>query len=288
MSRQERIGPSCYREVAVISPHWTRRAMRWMLLGGAVLACGCGDMITNGRAAREEGLERYQHGDYGHAASSLQYAVRQEPGDYTSHYYLGQSYDHMNQPQHAIEEYRTTLRVMENSLEGQTDREFRLKVIDALAHSIANEPYKAPDISLLERQPKTSENLFLLAKVYRYSQDPDSAIERYTQAALQEPRDFAIAKDYGLYLEQLGQTKRADAELRRAYALNTKDEQVAAALRRLGVVPGPSLKDEGDLAKPAIPLGPLPEIEVGGTTPTRTQPQPNSSGNVGTTSSPRD
>ena len=259
-----------------------------MVLAAAVAAGGCGDIVTNGRATREEGIERYEHADYVRAASILQSAVRQEPGDYTSHYYLGSTYEHLNQPQHAIEEYRTTIRVMDNSLEGQTDREFRLKVIDGLARAISNEPYKQTDINYMERQPKSAENLFILAKIYRYSQDPDLAIQRYTEAALEDPKDFAIAKEFGLYLDELGQSKRADAQLRHAYALNTKDEQVAAALRRLGVVPGPSLKDENDLEKPVIPVGPLPEIELGGAAPNSARQQPAQGGSVGSTSSPRD
>ena len=49
--------------------------------------------------------------------------------------------------------------------------------------------------------------------------------------------------------------------LRRAYAINPNDEQVAAALRRIGVVPGPSLKDRNALATPPVPLGPIPEVD---------------------------
>jgi len=260
------------------------RTLRLGCLAGLLVAGGCSDMVSMNRQYREQGLEQYNKGEYVKSASTLQYAIRQEPGDYTSHYYLGKSYEHMHQPQQAIEQYRTCLTVMNNSLEGSTDREFRLKVLDALARDIATEPYRAADLNLLERQPKTAENHFLLAKVYRYSQDPDDALENYNRAALADPTDFAIAKEYGLYLEELGQTKRADAELRRAYAMNTKDEQVAAGLRRIGVIPGPSLKDENDLVKPVVPVGPLPEVEIGGTTPTHGPQQPAPGGSTGTSS----
>ena len=260
------------------------RALRAAGLTVALAAAGCGDMISMNRQYREQGLEQYNKGQYVQSASTLQYAIRQEPGDYTSHYYLGKSYEHMNQPQQAIEQYRTCLRVMSNSLEGSSDHDFRLKALDALAHAIATEPYKLADLNLLERQPKTVENHFLLAKVYRYSQDPDEAIEHYNQATIADPKDFDVAKEFGLYLEELGQNKRADAELRRAYAMNTRDEQVAAGLRRLGVVPGPSLKDENDLEKPQIPVGPLPEVEVGNTTPPHGNRQPVPGGNTGTSS----
>ena len=57
---------------------------------------------------------------------------------------------------------------------------------------------------------------------------------------------------------------RTDAtkQLKRAYQLNNKDQEVVAALRRVGVVPGPSLKEADQLAKPAVPKGPFPEVDV--------------------------
>ena len=82
------------------------------------------------------------------------------------------------------------------------------------------------------------------------------------QAALHDPSDFYIAKDYGLYLEELGQTETADVQLRRAYQMNSKDPEIVAALRRIGTVPGPGLKDKKELARPAIPQGPLPELKM--------------------------
>ncbi|MDB5302469.1 MAG: hypothetical protein JWM97_18, partial [Phycisphaerales bacterium] len=116
-----------------------------------------------------------------------------------------------------------------------------------------------------------AENQFILAKIGRRSGDADAAIESYSRASNMAPRDFAIAKEFGLYLDQLGQTERARKELRRAYALNSQDDEVANALRHVGVVPGPSLKDESDLARPLVPVGPLPELQL-------SQPQPNDNG----------
>jgi tetratricopeptide (TPR) repeat protein len=93
--------------------------------------------------------------------------------------------------------------------------------------------------------------------------DADSAIDTYQQAALIDRKDFAIAKDYGLYLEQIpGKRDEAVRQLKKAYQLNNKDPEVAAALRRVGIVPGPSLKEQEQLAKPSVPKGPLPEMDV--------------------------
>ena len=52
---------------------------------------------------------------------------------------------------------------------------------------------------------------------------------------------------------------QAEAALRRAYKLFDSDPDVNDALRGLGVIPGPSLKDADQLQKPALPSGPIPD-----------------------------
>jgi len=260
---------------------WAKSASVGVLV---VALAGCGEVISYNRQFRQQGVSQFESGSYTDAASSFQNAIRQEPGDYTSHYYLGQCYDKMHMPQQSIKEYQTCLNVMDHSLEGKTDREVRLKVLEGLASAIASQTDRSTDLAMLDSGAKTGENAWVAAKVYRKSGDPDMAIQKFDQAQLIEPKDPAIAKEYGLYLEQLGQTRRADPQLRRAYALNDRDEEVAAALRRIGVVPGPSLKDEQDLQKPLIPVGPIPEVDL---STSNKQQQPSNSGAVGSTS-PRD
>ena len=254
---------------------------------------GCGtEVISYNRQFREQGLVQLEKRDYPDAASSFSNALRQEPGDYTSRYYLGQCEEKMSKLQAAIQQYRTCLDVMSHSLEGKGDAEFRGKVIDALASAIAREPDKTGDLTAIERGPRTTENIFLLAKIYRQSGDADNAISRFEQAQQIEPTNPKIAKEYGLYLEQLGQTQRADSQLRRAYTLNSKDEEVAAALRRLGVVPGPSIKGEDGLEKPILPLGPLPEVDLSNSSKQPASPapyaQPAPGSAVGSTGAPKD
>ena len=57
--------------------------------------------------------------------------------------------------------------------------------------------------------------------------------------------------------------QRSLLQLRRAYRLNTQDEEVAAALLRLGVVPGPAILSATELSKPKVPLGPIPQVKWG-------------------------
>ena len=255
----------------------------------AVALAGCGtQVISYDQQFRNQGITQFQQAAYADAASSFENAVRDEPGDYTSRYYLGQCYEKLGKLQAAIEQYRTCLNVMDHSLEGKGDREVRQKVVSAYASAISREPEKSGDLAALERQTRTAENAFILAQIYRQTGDADMAITRFEQAQQIDPADPQIAKEYGLYLEQLRQNDKAQNQLRRAYTLNSRDEEVAAALRRLGVVPGPSLKGEAGLEKPIIPLGPLPEVDLSTSSKSgQSAPQPTNTGPVGS-ASPRD
>ena len=257
---------SCYMEVAVKLASFLKRSSLarigvFVLLGAALVGCGT-DVISYNREFRQTGFAQYDKHDYLNAAQTFKAALREEPGDYMSRYFLATCYEFMNRPQEAIEEYRTTLITMSNSMEGKGDLVTRRKVCASLASAIAKESDKSADLALIERQqPRTQENVLMLARIYRQSGDPDMALTRYDEAQKLIPNDAIVAKEYGLYLEQLGQTRKADAQLRYAFGLNTSDEEIAAALRRMGVVPGPSLKNEEALEKPVVPLGPLPEVE---------------------------
>ena len=92
------------------------------------------------------------------------------------------------------------------------------------------------------------------------------------KAAQKSPEAFHIFKEQGLYLERQQMKVEAEAALRKAYRLDDKDVDVQQALRRLGVVPGPALKEEGELAKPIIPKGPIPPL--GGDNNRSTTPTP--------------
>jgi Flp pilus assembly protein TadD len=227
----------------------------------ALTLSGCGEMTVNTLQSRNAGIKQYSEGEYAEASSTFRLALRGNPADYPSHYYLGASLAKMGSYEQAIEQYKTTLDLMNVDLVGQGDHPFRMQAINSLAEAIvASKDADIKSITLKNSPP--AENQFLIAKVTRGEGDADAALEAYTEASLLAPKDFDIAKDYGLYLVQLNQNDRARKELHRAYMLNSKDAEVAMALRQVGVVPGPSLKDENDVVRPIIPLGPIPEVQV--------------------------
>ena len=237
-----------------------------LFLGAALALAGCNDVIMNSmmvntRESRNAGIKQYDAGEYAAAAATFRTTLRANPADYGSHYFLGASLAKMGSYEQAIQQYKTTLELMDIDLVGKEDHPFRMQALNSLADAaIASKDHDLQSITLKGSPP--AENQFLLAKIDRGVGDADAALDAFNQASLLAPKDFDIAKEYGLYLLQLGQNDRARVELRKAYGLNTKDQQVASALRRVGVVPGPSLKDPSDLAKPSLPVGPIPEIQL--------------------------
>ncbi len=257
-------------EVAVSKSDWStvRFIKGSVVLVALVLgAAGCSDMNTYTHDSQNQGMRLYKQGNYADAAGAFRNAARQNPRSYQSYYYMGACYEQMGQYQQAIASYKTARQTMSVTLEGREDHEFRQTVLNGLANAVARSDQRDAEINSLQRDAQdhqTAEPWYLLAKVYALRGDADSAIDAYNRAALLEPNNFAVAKEYGLYLEHMGQKQRAEVPLRRAYALNDQDAQVNAALRRIGVVPGPSIREENQLAKPMLPKGPIPEMHIPG------------------------
>jgi len=233
--------------------------------GLAVAVGGCADALTYSKDSREEGITKYNQGQYELAAGSFQNAVKQNPRDFESYYWLGVAYDAGKNYQQAIQAYRASLDVQELTLDGRQNKAFRRRTLDGLAIAIAKSPGRDGELQTIEQKAsgrQSVEDTLLLAKIFRYSGDADSAIDAYNRAVLLDPQDPGISREAGLYFEQIGKAQVAEPLLKRAYNANPGDKQVADSLRRLGIVPGPSLKNEDEMAKPLIPRGPIPEIDL--------------------------
>ena len=273
-----------------------RRVFAVAVLGGSVLgSVGCGGtsgVLTYARAARDKGLTHYRAHEYENAAGSFRSATRQDPRDYKSFYFLGASYASMGSHQQAAQAFQSSLKVMDLTLEGQKDKEFRAQAVQGLGVALAKGHGQTAEVAMPQAGKRPAEDAWLRATVLRHSGDADGAVEAYTAASLHDPKHFHIAKDHGLYLAELGQTRQADVQLRRAYQLNPSDEQVATALRRTGTIPGPSLKNRDALARPPVPQGPLPEMKMprfgGGSRQASAPPAPAAAPEGTTVQAPRD
>ena len=230
-----------------------------------LLAIGCQqEVISSNPRARSTGIKEFGEGNYADAAGSFRNAVRSDPRDYVSQFYLGQSYEQMKQYQQSIQAYKASLDAQPRTLAGREDQAQRLRTIEALASVISKSDQRDAEVNAVEAQAKQTnkaQDWLLLAKISQNRGDADSALDAYNRASLSEPKDFVVAKLYGLYLEQVGQKRKAEQTLRRAYSINSGDDEVNEALRRLNVIPGPGLKDERALVKPPVPVGPIPEVD---------------------------
>ncbi len=230
-----------YMEVAMPSGYSKRLLLAVNLLAaGALLigAVGCADSLVYAKDSRANGLALYNQGEYGEATACFANATRQDPRDYRSYYYLGASYDAMHSYEQAVEAYHACLDVMPLTLEGANNTSYRLRALDSLATAIAHCDSHGVETAALEKKcagKASVEDQWLLAKIYRYTQDADAAVDSYNKAVLIAPTNFVLAKEAGLYDQSLGQTQRATFALKKAYAVNSDDRQVNAALRQLGV-----------------------------------------------------
>jgi tetratricopeptide (TPR) repeat protein len=237
----------------------------------ALSLTGCADMITFANETREKGVKAYDAGDYALAAGSFRSALKQDPRDYLSHYYLGLSSLQLKNYSQALVSFRSCLDNQNLTLAGSEDNATRIKALDGIAQAIVQSDDGDIEVNKIEQAARTGKGpaaareFFVLAKVYRYRKLPDMALDYYNRAALEDPKNFDYAKEYGLYCEQLQQVPKAREVLRQAYAISSRDQEVNQALVRLGIVLGPSLKDKADLVAPPVPKGPIPEVKFGRT-----------------------
>ncbi|MCC6240196.1 MAG: tetratricopeptide repeat protein [Phycisphaerales bacterium] len=243
-----------------------RKALMMSLVSLAAGLAGCADIVTYSRDAQEQGLQYYDAGQYTDAAGAFNNAIKQAPDNYQARYYLGSSYARLGNYEKAILAYRTALDAMKVTYGGQRDTDFRNKIIDGLALAVAQSPNRLVEMDKIQADAGSranAENYIILAKACQYAGDPDGAMESYNRAAMLAPNDFEVQKQSGLYLDSLGQPGAVGA-LSRANALNPEDQVVADALRRHNIIPGPSLKEPHELAKPIMPNGPIPDLGLGG------------------------
>ncbi|HVT87551.1 MAG TPA: tetratricopeptide repeat protein [Tepidisphaeraceae bacterium] len=227
------------------------KSIPFITLISLALLSGCADVITYSHDAQREGMRLYNEGDFADAAGAFRNSVRQNPQNYESNYWLGESYTKLQQYEQAIAAYKTARKTINLTLAGKYDEEMHQKILDGLANAIAVSDVKGNELDAAQQDADhhgTAESWILLAKIHARKGDADSAVDAYNRAALLEPRNFGVEKEYGLYLERIGQTERAAAPLKKAFSLDNQDADVAAALRRLGIVPGPTVNSEAPAA----------------------------------------
>jgi cytochrome c-type biogenesis protein CcmH/NrfG len=239
-----------------------------------VFLTGCGmdsqNVLTWSQDAKREGIKQYGDGRYAEAAGAFRNAIRQNPLDPDSEYWLGLCYERTQSWHAAIDAYKTCLQLMPPP--GTVHYSLRMhdSAFDRVAHLIASNDSTGSETDLLVQtaaQSHSSEDFRLLGRVYRFRGDADNALENYRRAVQIEPENFAAQRELGLYLEQLTQNQEAGQVLRDAYRLNQTDERVNDALRQIGMEPGPGLLARRQPPARQMTMPPLPSVDPGLPTP---------------------
>jgi tetratricopeptide (TPR) repeat protein len=239
----------------------------------ALAMAGCSsvqgvDLLTWSNDAKRQGMQQYNDGRYAEAAGCFRNAIRQNPIDPESEFWLAMSYEQTQSYHEAIDAYKTALKLMPPAGTAHYSVSMHDNAFDRLAHIVAANDPTGSETDLIAQtaaQDNSSDEFRLLGRVLRYRGDADSGLENYHRAVQIDPSNFAAQREYGLYLEQLTQNQEAGQVLRDAYRINQNDEQVNSALRRIGMEPGPGLLTEAPVAHPA--MAPLPNSDPGLPTP---------------------
>jgi tetratricopeptide (TPR) repeat protein len=244
------------------------KIVRRSLIAGfafAFLSAGCAELITYSKKSESEGDKLMAAGRVEEAAGAYRNATQQNPAAYASFLKLGQAYEQLGREQQALQSYRAAVDVAP-ATKLKEDLEFREKAVNGLAGCIARSASRDAEMNASsEKAGKSGKAVdwYVIARTYVAAGDADNAIDAYDRAMLaSSSQDQPIAKSFGLYLAQIGQNKRAEATLTKAYQLKPDDAEVVAALRKIGVVPGPSLLEAEQMHQPMIPKGPIPELEL--------------------------
>ncbi len=198
-------------------------------------------ILTRQRESRREGVTLYNRADYENAAGAFRNAIKQDPRDHRSNYYLGLTYERLNNFQQAVQCYKSSLKVMRETPAGRADVDFRQIVMNTLASCIARQDANNLEQTLLSKlaadaksgSRERAENYFLLAKIERYRRDADSALASYYKASELDRDDFWLQKEAGLYILKMGKANQAVKSVQRANRLNGRDEEVRAAMQQL-------------------------------------------------------
>ena len=207
-------------------------------LCGLMLCVGC----YNPPVEKFHSRKAMDAGDYTTAEQKLLAVVENDPSDWEGHYLLGLAYLGTQRPVQAQSELELALTVKDRS-PSQTP-----KILDALARSLEQQQSYDQLYAFLDAQIARYEGWEDYARKARFlakANDIDGASLAYGQAALfSRNADDDIYVEIAEFYEGLGDYDKALQSLKWAYYINDERADLPDRFRKLGVVPGPTLKEQ--------------------------------------------
>lgn len=232
------------------------RTIALLLIGTPALLTGCVSELPVD-AARLNGYEAYQGGDYETARQYFTDCLDRQPTDWKSHYYLAKiamerrgdaafAQRHLELA-HTIRESMpdTQLSARPGSAETGVPYPSRGQIADALAQAMHMQGKHPQMVGFLRQeidQHGTVRDYLRLARYLRKAGDHDGARTAYRNAIKIAPPDDAepylrLAEFY----DQLGAKERARRQLRIAYGIDPDQPGLEQALRQHNLTPRPSI-----------------------------------------------
>lgn len=181
-------------------------------------------------------------GNYAEAEARLDKVLRNDPQDWGGRYLMGLTYLEQNRPVEAQSQLELALSVQDR------DAEDTPKILDALARALEQQERYNELYGFLDDQIERYEGWEDYARKARFlakANDIDGAALAYRQAAFfsrNETEDIYL--ELATFYEGLGDYGKAVQALKWAYFINDENETIPNRFRKLGVVPGPTLKEQ--------------------------------------------
>ena len=180
-------------------------------------------------------------GNYAAAEPRLNLVLRNDPTDWEGHYLMGLTRLGQNRAIEAQSELEQAL-----AAEDRHDEETP-KILDALARSLEQQELYDQLYAFLDAQIERYEGWEDYARKARFlakANDIDGAALAYRQAAYFSRNETEeIYLEIAEFYEARGDYPKAVQALKWAYYINDENETIPDRFRRLGVVPGPTLKE---------------------------------------------
>ena len=180
-------------------------------------------------------------GNYAEAEQRLNKVLRNDPQDWEARYLMGLTYLETDRAVEAQSQLELALAVKDRS------REQTPKILDALARALERQELYDQLYAFLDAQIERYEGWEDYARKARFlakANDIDGAALAYRQAAYfsrNETEDIYL--EMATFYEGLGDYDKAIQALKWAYYINDQHTQIPGRFRKLGVVPGPTLKE---------------------------------------------
>lgn len=225
----------------------TRKMTVLLALFALFLTTGCYEPAVDGgfynpSVEKFHAKKAIDAGDFAFAEQKLGKVLYNDPQDWEGRYLMGLTYLGQERAVEAQSQLELALSVQDRSKTNTP------KILDALAMSLEKQELYDQLYAFLDAQIERYEGWGDYARKARFlaeANDIDGAALAYRQAAFfsrNETEDIYI--ELAEFYEGLGDYTKAVQALKWAYYINDENTSIPNRFRKLGVVPGPTLKEE--------------------------------------------